>query len=179
MTQDVLDMLIVGGGPGGTAAAFRARELGIEALVLEHDDLMKRIRDYSKDKLILPSFGGGDRMRFPQCGDLVACLHFQPIDKDDMCSHWKALHAEHGIRSEIGVELTGLERRADGVWAVQAWDHANRREALLASFGIRMATGGPRGRKRMVQLVLEGIAVEDLARVDVVAFEDPGDDVRR
>ncbi len=145
MTQDVLDMLIVGGGPGGTAAAFRARELGIEPLLVEHDDLMKRIRDYSKDKLILPSFGGGDRMRFPQCGDLISCLHFQAIDKDDMCTKWKALHAEHGIRSRIGVELTGLTRRADGLWAVQAWDHAQRCEApsSLATWCSRSAAASP------------------------------------
>ena len=51
---EILDMLIVGGGPGGTAAVFRAKELGLSALVIDFDDLMKRIRDYAKDKLILP-----------------------------------------------------------------------------------------------------------------------------
>ncbi len=45
MNQDVLDMLIGGGGPGGTAAAFRAKELGIEPLMPEHDGLMKPLRD--------------------------------------------------------------------------------------------------------------------------------------
>ncbi|MGD8396377.1 MAG: NAD(P)-binding domain-containing protein, partial [Candidatus Eiseniibacteriota bacterium] len=57
---DVLDVLIVGGGPCGTAAAMRAKELGLTALVIELDDVLKRIRDYAKDKLILPGFGGGD-----------------------------------------------------------------------------------------------------------------------
>ncbi len=141
MSVEVLDMLIVGGGPAGTAAAFRARELGLEALIIEHDDLMKRIRDYSKDKLILPSFGGGDRMRFPECGPLISCLHFRPIDKDDMCSEWKALHLEHQIRSRIGVELTGLERRPDGLYDVQAWDHGERREARLRAAHVVLAIG--------------------------------------
>ena len=49
---EVLDVLIVGGGPFGTAAAFRAKELGLAALVIDHDDLMRRIRDYAKDKHI-------------------------------------------------------------------------------------------------------------------------------
>ena len=158
MTQDVLDMLIVGGGPGGTAAAFRAKELGIEPLILEHDDLMKRIRDYSKDKLILPSFGGGDRMRFPQCGDLVSCLHFQPIDKDDMCTEWKALHAQHGIRSRIGVELTGLERRPDGLWSVQAWDHAGRSEVALTARHVVLAIGRGVPRRFDIPGSTDGIA---------------------
>ena len=158
MTQDVLDMLIVGGGPGGTAAAFRAKELGIEPLILEHDDLMKRIRDYSKDKLILPSFGGGDRMRFPECGDLVSCLHFRPIDKDDMCTEWKALHAKHGIRSRIGLELTGLERRRDGLWAVQAWDHAGRREAPYVARHVVLAIGRGVPRRFDIPGSTDGIA---------------------
>ena len=51
----------MGGGPGGTATAFRARELGLNALVIDFDDLMKRIRDYPKAKLIQPDFGGGDK----------------------------------------------------------------------------------------------------------------------
>ena len=158
MTQEVLDMLIVGGGPGGTAAAFRAKELGIEPLILEHDDLMKRIRDYSKDKLILPSFGGGDRMGFPQCGSLISCLHFQPIDKDDMCSQWRALHAQHGIQSRIGVELTGLERRGDGLWAVQAWDHTGRCEAPLLARHVVLAIGRGVPRRFDIPGSTDGIA---------------------
>src|SRR5262245_897380 len=84
----VLDALIVGGGPFGTAAAFRAKELGLRALVIECDDLMRRIRDYAKDKQILPDYGGGDRMQFPAGGPLVRALQFEPIDKDQMCQVW-------------------------------------------------------------------------------------------
>jgi hypothetical protein len=61
----VLDAIIVGGGPFGAALAFRLKELGRKALVIDYDDLMKRIRDYAKDKKILPDYGGGDRMVFP------------------------------------------------------------------------------------------------------------------
>ena len=107
---DVLDVLIVGGGPFGTATAFRAKELGLTALVIDYDDLMKRIRDYAKDKQILPDYGGGDRMQFPQAGPLIARLQFAPIDKDQMCQEWKALYREHSVPAQIGIELTGLER---------------------------------------------------------------------
>src|ERR1043165_10081883 len=85
----VLDLLIVGGGPGGTSAAFRAKENGLAALVVDYDDLMKRIREYAKDKFILPNFGGGDKMRFPKGGPLTSLLHFTDIDKDEMVRSWK------------------------------------------------------------------------------------------
>ncbi len=91
---ELLDVLIVGGGPGGTATAFRAKELGLAALVIDFDDLLKRIRDYPKEKFILPTFGGGDKMAFPAGGQCVTRLHFDPIDKDDICANWKGLSWE-------------------------------------------------------------------------------------
>src|SRR5690349_13413555 len=76
----VLDVLIAGGGPAGTAAAMRAAELGLDALVIDYDDLMKRIRDYPKEKLIKPNYGGGDKLQFPGGGPLVTGLQFDDID---------------------------------------------------------------------------------------------------
>ncbi len=138
---EVLDVLVVGGGPGGTAVAFRARELGLSVLVIDYDDLMKRIRDYSKDKLILPGFGGGDAMRFPKGGRLVDCLRFGPIDKDDMCACWKDLYREHEVATRVGMELTGLEPRADGIWRAQCWDHRERCDAAYAARAVVIAIG--------------------------------------
>src|SRR5512147_2880491 len=91
---DILDLLIVGGGPAGTAAAFRAKELKLAALVIDFDDVMKRIRDYAKDKLILPDYGGGDQMPFPKGDGLISLLRFAPIDKDEMCQQWKDFYRD-------------------------------------------------------------------------------------
>ena len=139
--SDAIDLLVVGGGPAGTAAAFRAKELGLEPLVVDYDDLMKRIRDYSKEKLILPDFGGGDRIRFPRGGELIDCLRFPPIDKDDMCAGWKGLYAEHGVRCEVGLEVTGLELQADGAWVASIWDHANGQERSYTARHVVLALG--------------------------------------
>lgn len=138
---EVLDLLIVGGGPAGTAAAFRAKELGLSALVVDYDDLMKRIRDYAKDKLILPDFGGGDKMKFPVGGELVSKLHFSPIDKDAMCVEWKSFYRTCNIPAQIGVELTGLERQSDGVWAAKAWNHKTKQEQIILTRHVAIAMG--------------------------------------
>jgi thioredoxin reductase/ferredoxin len=137
---DVLDVLIVGGGPFGTAAAFRAKELGLSALVIDYDDLMKRIRDYAKDKQILPDYGGGDRMQFPKGGPLVAQLHFKPIDKDRMCVEWKRFYKEHSIPAQVGVELTGLERFGE-VWHAVAWNHNLKAEQNYQAKHVVLAFG--------------------------------------
>ena len=156
--SDALDLLIVGGGPAGTATAFRAKELGLEPLVVDYDDLMKRIRDYSKDKLILPDFGGGDRLCFPKGGELIDCLRFPPIDKDEMCAGWKGLYAEHGVRCEVGLEVTGLEPETDGAWGATVWDHGNGRERSFTARHVVLALGRGVPRRFDVPGNTDGIA---------------------
>lgn len=153
----VLDAVIVGGGPFGTALAFRLRELGRKALVIDYDDLMKRIRDYAKDKQILPDYGGGDRMQFPKGGDLIRRLYFEPIDKDAMCTSWKALYRECQIPAQVGVEMTGLERVGD-VWEVVAWNHNLKQEQRLRTHHVALAFGRGVPRRFDIPGKVEGLA---------------------
>ncbi len=154
----VLDMLVVGGGPAGTAAAFRARELGLKALVIDYDDLMKRIRDYSKNKLILPNFGGGDKLRFPKGGPLISGLHFAPIDKDDMCALWKGYYQKNRIPTAVGMEFTGLKRVADSHLQVQCWNHNTRHAAYYLTRHLVIAIGHGVPRRFDIPGNTEGIA---------------------
>jgi pSer/pThr/pTyr-binding forkhead associated (FHA) protein/thioredoxin reductase len=163
--SDVLDILIVGGGPFGTAVAFRARELELNALVIDYDDLMKRIRDYAKDKQILPDYGGGDQMQFPRGGKLISRLPFGPIDKDDLCAAWKGLYTEFDVPARIGLEFTGLEQKGDA-WDAVAWDHNERREARFTARHVVLAMG--RGVPRQIEVMgdPQGLAfsLKDAAR---------------
>ena len=105
---DVLDMLIVGGGPAGTAAAFRAKELGLTALVIEIDDVMKRIRDYDAAKPIKPDFGAGRQMGFPKAGELIEQLHFfTDVKSRELCRSWKQLYRDHGVPAHV-FRLAGI-----------------------------------------------------------------------
>lgn len=157
-TEKVYDMLVVGGGPGGTAAAFRGQELGLDVVVLDADDLMKRVRDYSKDKLILPNFGGGDKKRFPQGGEMLASLHFEPIDKDEMVKSWKALHRRFEIPSAVGMELLGLTARPDQIYEATAYDHERRCEVSWQARHVVLALGCGVPRRFDIPGDVEGIA---------------------
>ena len=44
--QDEFDTLLAGGGPAGTSSAMRAAEISLNCLVIDCDDLVKRIQDY-------------------------------------------------------------------------------------------------------------------------------------
>ena len=143
---EVLDVLIVGGGPGGTAAAFHAKEIGLTALVIELDDILRRIRDYTTGKNIYPSFGGGDNMSFPKGGDIFSLLHFSDIDKDDMFKQWKEFYRENNIPAKIGVELSELQLAKDGTWECEVWNQNTKsKERILAKHVVlAMGRGLPR-----------------------------------
>ncbi len=138
---DVLDLFIAGGGPAGTAAAVRAKEYGLSCLVVDYDDLMKRIRDYPKEKLIKPSYGGGDKMEFPSGGPMIAALAFDDIDKDEMVKQWKSHYREFGITAKIGSEFTGLRRLDDGVWEVKTWNHRAGKDVFYRARNVLVAMG--------------------------------------
>ena len=145
---DPLDVLVVGGGPAGTAAAFRARELGLSALVIELDDLLSRIRDYDKDKPIKPDFGAGRQMRFPRGGDLIGQLHFfTDVRGSDLCEAWKALYRRHSVPAQIGVELVGLEPGDDGVWGARVRNHRSEEDGLVRARHVVLALGAGTPRR--------------------------------
>ncbi len=155
---EVLDVLIVGGGPAGAGAAFRAKEIGLSALVIDYDDILKRIRDYPKDKLILPGFGGGDKMKFPKGDELTELLQFGAIDKDDMCLEWKSLFVEHSIPTHVGVELTGLELGDDGIWSAKTLFQSSEGERVYRTRHVILAIGCGEPRRFDIPGNTDGVA---------------------
>lgn len=147
---EILDILVVGGGPAGTAVAFRAKEMGLTALVIDFDDLMKRIRDYSKDKAIIPSFGGGDKMEFPRGGPLISLLEFESMDKDKMCESWKGFYKQHNISAQVGVELISLARTDTDIWRAILWNHNIKEEQTYLAKHVVLTVG--RGVPRRIDI---------------------------
>jgi len=137
----VLDMLIVGGGPAGIGAAFRAQELGLSALVIDYDDLMKQIRDYPKNKKIKPDYGAADKMKFPRCGELIGLLRFEESDKDELCERWKGFFRDRNVPAQIGLELIEIERQPDGVLKARLYNSNTKAEQFLFARHIILAMG--------------------------------------
>ena len=145
---DVLDMLIVGAGPAGTAAAFRAKELGLTALVIEIDDVMKRIRDYDEEKPIKPDFGAGRQMGFPKAGELIEQLHFfADVKSRDLCRSWKQLYRDHSVPVQVGVELRGLEPDGEESWRALVRNHRTERDGALRARHVVLALGAGMPRR--------------------------------
>ncbi len=141
---DVLDVLVAGGGPGGTAAAMRALELGLAVLVVELDDLMQAIEDFPAGKTVHPDYGvrGADTMPFPPGGELLTALHFEDTTKEAMVARWKRRYRSCDVPARIGSEFTGLERGGDGLWTVKTWNSRAHREITYQARNVIVAVGG-------------------------------------
>ena len=145
---ELLDVLIVGAGPAGTATAFRAKELGLSALVIELDDILKRIRDYDKAKPIKPDFGAGKQMGFPKGGPMIERLHFfSDIRGEDLCTAWKDQYRRHNVPARLGVELLGMEPGDGGAWRALVCNHRTRRDETLQAKHVVLALGSGMPRR--------------------------------
>jgi thioredoxin reductase/pSer/pThr/pTyr-binding forkhead associated (FHA) protein/ferredoxin len=155
---DVFDVAVAGGGPGGTAAAMRAHELGLSTLVLEVDDLLREIRDFGPEKWVEPDYGvRADTNPLPPGGPLVTALHFDRILAGDLLARWRQAYKQHNVRARIGIEFTGLERGADGVWTVRGWSHRARQDLTYRARNVIVAIGGSVPRRFDIPGNLDGI----------------------
>lgn len=141
---DVLDVLIVGGGPAGTAAAFRAKELGLAALIIDFRDILETLSQFPKDYRVVTDFHGGGQVAFPRGETLVSLLPFEDQDKDDLRTQWKAFYEEHAIPACIGLELVKLEKSENDIWAATTWNSHTKSEQVY--FAKYVVLGIGRGR---------------------------------
>lgn len=98
----VHDLLVVGVGPAGLSATFRAVELGLDCATVSLDDMGGTVRKYPRRKLTLVQ-----AVRIPLCGELPEAEYA----KEDLLAMWSGVIAKHGVRLQTGAGLQAVERR--------------------------------------------------------------------
>lgn len=134
----VADLVVIGAGPAGLAAALTARELGLGAVVLEQATLAESIRRFSRQKLVLDT-GDEPNERLP--------LFIGDVHKEELVERWSydvrraRLDLREGLRAvelappdDAGVRRVVVEDRDGARFAVAA-------RAVLVAIGRR---GTPR-----------------------------------
>jgi len=132
-SADVLDLVIVGAGPGGLAAALAAKRAGLSFVVLERErDLGGTVARYPRKKLVatqpidLPLHG-----RLPQ----------RTYAKEELVDLWRGLARDHALPIELDTTFEGVERDADGVFSVRTDRGVRRATHVCMAIGRR---GTPR-----------------------------------
>ena len=131
--NDVLDLAIVGAGPGGLACALRGKELGLRFTVFEQEEkLGGTVAGYPRRKLVmtqpveLPLFG-----RLPK-------LTYQ---KEELIELWERVARLNNLPIRTGQRLIGVQREHDGVFRIETSDGVAHARTVCLALGRR---GTPR-----------------------------------
>ncbi len=108
MTEGRYELVIVGAGPGGLAAAAHARALGVAYRLLERSShLADTVFCYQAGKPVMAE---------PALVPARSELPFVAGSRESVLEAWQRSAAQQGLAISFGSELSGLVRRADPEW---------------------------------------------------------------
>ena len=145
-----LDVLIVGAGPAGMAAALTAKSLNLSYLCIEQESLGGCVYKYPRGKLVMTA---------PVELPLVGTFHFRQTSKEALLAVWTEIMHKQELRVQCNERIEAVEKEDDG-FVVRTTKAAHRASNVLLAIGRR---GTPR------KLAVPG---EDLSKV-VYSLIDP------
>ena len=126
-----LDVLIVGGGPAGFAAALTAKSLGLRYLVLEQESLGGCVYQYPRGKLIMTA---------PVQLPIIGQVHFRTTSKEDLLKFWTEVYQREKLLINTSERVEAITPDGAG-FAVRTPKNHYRTSSVLLAIGRR---GTPR-----------------------------------
>ncbi len=152
LTQpNLLDVVIIGGGPAGFAASLAAKERQLKAVTLEQGTLGGTVAHYPRDKLVMTR-----PARLPLFGQFKG----RHIRKEKLLALWQSVLQKTGLQIRFGERV---DRVTPMPWGFEVETQSQRYTART----VLLATGR-RGAPRKLD-----VPGEDLAKV-VYGLADPG-----
>jgi len=130
--RDIIDVLIIGCGPAGVAAALKALDLGLSYLLIAQEDLGGTVRKYPRGKLVLT-----EPVDLPKYGRMKRTQYM----KEELIEMWESLFLKMGIEFRPYVQFTDLDVGSDGSMAAMTSAGALHCRHLVLALGRR---GTPR-----------------------------------
>ncbi|HLQ11946.1 MAG TPA: NAD(P)-binding domain-containing protein [Steroidobacteraceae bacterium] len=126
-----LDVLIVGAGPAGMAAALTAKSLNLTYRVIEQESLGGCVFKYPRGKLVMTA---------PVELPLVGKFHFRQTSKEQLLTVWTEIMEKEQLRIQCSERVEAVEKEDDG-FVVRTSKAAYRTSTVLLAIGRR---GTPR-----------------------------------
>ncbi|HVK87693.1 MAG TPA: NAD(P)-binding domain-containing protein [Kofleriaceae bacterium] len=132
-SETVVDVVIVGSGPGGLSAALSCIQKGLSYVVLEKEQqIASTIARYPKGKLVMAE---------PYDTQNLSLLPVFDSAKEQLIPIWRELLDRVGVRVRQGESVESVQRGPDGAFDIRTTVGAYRAQRVVLSIGTR---GKPR-----------------------------------
>jgi thioredoxin reductase/NAD-dependent dihydropyrimidine dehydrogenase PreA subunit len=128
----VVDVAIVGAGPGGLSASLRAIEKKLSYLTFEQGEFGGTVAQYPRQKLVLTS-----PVEFPLHGKFRKL----ELSKEDLLRFWQDMARKSGLRVRTHERIDQIVRGADGLFTLESAKGSYRARTVVLALGRR---GSPR-----------------------------------
>ncbi|WP_439101255.1 NAD(P)-binding domain-containing protein [Congregibacter sp.] len=150
----LLDVVIVGAGPAGIAAALTAKEKNLKHVIIEQSSFGGTVANFPRRKMVMTA---------PVHLSLVGNVRFGEVRKEELVDFWNELHAEHEFPLHTGFRVEKIEPLEQG-FRVKAGDtHFDTRCVLLAI--------GRRGTPRRLDVPGEDLSKVSYSLVDPAQYQ--------
>lgn len=127
----MLDLLIVGAGPAGFAAALTAKSHGMKCATVEQDSLGGCVFQYPRAKMVMTA---------PVTLPIVGKVRFGQTSKEALLEFWKGVERKTGLTIRYGERVESVVQTGDG-FVVRTTKGEHRAATVLLAIGRR---GTPR-----------------------------------
>ena len=141
---DVLDLLIVGAGPGGISASLRAIEKKLKYLTVDEGEIGGTVAKYPRQKLVLTS-----PVELPVYGKFKKT----ELSKEDLLKVWAEILQKADFKFSQGEKVSDIKKGEDGIFTITTAKAEHRALSVVLALG---KGGSPRKL---------GVKGEDLAKV--------------
>ena len=156
-----LDLLVVGGGPCGTAAAWRAHELGLSVLVIDRESVLSIVKEWSEHvppKIVDADYGDQTDLQFPKGGALIAQLPYEDQTPSTVLyQKWKKVYDDNQVAYRDGVELYACTKLPNGVHQAECLELQTQARSKVYAKNVMLALGS--GSPSKVRLMGDGLGI--------------------
>jgi thioredoxin reductase (NADPH) len=131
-TPEVLDVCIVGAGPGGLSASLRAVERALSYVTLEQEAIGGTVAKYPRQKLVMTS-----PVEFPLHGKFKKL----EVSKEELLAFWSSVIAKGDLTIRTQEKVQAVDREPDGTFRITSAGGTYRTRNVVLALGRR---GTPR-----------------------------------
>ena len=126
-----LDLVIIGAGPAGLAAALAAKLHNLSYVVIEQDDLGGTVFKYPRGKIVMTA---------PVELPIVGSVNFRETSKEALLKFWRGVESSQQLNMKYGTHVDRIERDGCG-FVIHSNRGSQRCNSVLLAIGRR---GTPR-----------------------------------